>query len=206
MCACSDAGTALYAHSRGAGAAVIALSEGGTALNALSLGPAAGLYATSAAGHGVDAVAGGALGGGTCPRAAGVFADGGEGDGLYAVATAGDGVVGVSHSGHGVDAFSAVGVAVRARGGRADGVALLVEGRLQVRGAAAGEVVLEAGRRALAVTTPAATAHSQIILTPLGDPGAGIRLWVSARAAGRFTIRASRPLRRRLAVQYLIVN
>jgi hypothetical protein len=55
------------------------------------------------------------------------------------------------------------------------------------------------------VTTPAATAQSIILFTPLNDP-AGAGLWVDARAAGSFTLKANQALANPLTFQYLVIN
>jgi hypothetical protein len=73
-----------------------------------------------------------------------------------------------------------------------------------VVGRAIGQATLAAGATSLTVTTSAATASSTILLTPLGNPGGW--LWVSARAAGSFTISVSGRAPAAVAVQYLIIN
>jgi hypothetical protein len=69
---------------------------------------------------------------------------------------------------------------------------------------ATGQVVLPRGARHLVVRDSAATATSLILLMPLSDPYGS--LWISARAAGRFTINASGPLPAAVTLQYAIVN
>lgn len=136
----------------------------------------------SAPGNGVHAVA---VGASVTPGAFGaVFAEGGSLRGVYATSTSATNA-----------AVSAINPA---------GVGLQVQGRLQIQGNAVGQATMAAGSSTLTVSAPAATAASTIILTPLGDPGA--RLWISARAAGSFTIRASAALPSAVAIQYLIIN
>jgi hypothetical protein len=86
-----------------------------------------------------------------------------------------------------------------------NGLGLLVQGRLQVQGNAIGQATLAAGTTSVTVTTPAATAQSIILFTPLSDP-ADAGLWVDARAAGSFTIKSNRTLSDPIDFQYLIVN
>lgn len=103
-------------------------------------------------------------------------------------------------------------VAVLGQGGAGTGVlahsdsgtALRVEGLVQVVGHAVGQVTMAAGASSLAVSTPAATAASLVLLTPLGNPGTP--LWISARAAGSFTIAAGRPLPAAVTIQYIVLN
>lgn len=111
-----------------------------------------------------------------------VLAQGGAGTGVSSSSTSGTGVLAHSDS----------------------GTALRVEGLLQVAGSAVGQVTLAAGTSSLTVSAPAATAASLVLLTPLGNPR--VPLWISARAAGSFTIAAGRPVPTAVTIQYLIVN
>ena len=113
--AASGTGTGILCRSFGAGDGVLAYSEHGIGVDALSLGVADGVRAASARGNGLHAVGGAALGNDTCPNPAGVFAEGGSGSGLYAVATSGNAVVARSEEGLALDAASTGGTAVRAR-------------------------------------------------------------------------------------------
>jgi hypothetical protein len=204
--AASDEGTGIYCRSFGDGDGLSALSESGTGVAAMSLGQADGIQATSARGNGVHAVGGAALGNGRSPRPAGVFAEGGTGIGLYATGTSGDGVTAASASGCAVNACSTEGTGIRARCESEAGLALEIEGRIRVRGCAVGEAVLGTCTRAVRVPAAAATAESLILLMPLGDPGDGVRIWVSERGEGTFTINASATLTISVTMQYLIVN
>lgn len=206
LCAYSSTGTAVYARSLGDSDTVIVLSEGGAGVSAISLGAGDGLRAVSAAGNGVHAIGGGATGGAVCPMPAGLFAEGGEGAGVYAVSTNGTGIAGRSERGPGVEGCSTFGAGVLARGDVKAGLALEVAGLIAVHAPVAGEVTLKTGERSGTVHTPAATGRSQIIVTPLGDLGQGVRLWIGARDAGSFTICLNRPVRRAVVLQFLIIN
>jgi hypothetical protein len=130
---------------------------------------------------------------------------------VSATSASGVGVLGQSNgSGFGVDASSASGTALRARAGTANKVALVAQGLLQLQPSPAGgaspvgQVTLPSGTTSVAVTTPAATPQSTILLTPLNNPHAW--LWVSGRTAGSFTVRASAAPPNNVAIQYLIIN
>jgi hypothetical protein len=85
-----------------------------------------------------------------------------------------------------------------------NGTALLVRGLMQVQGNAVGQAILPAGSMSSPpVNTPAATTVSNIILTPLGNPGG--QLWVD-RAAGSFTIHTSAAPASDVPIAYLIIN
>ena len=204
--AASTQGTGAYCRSFGEGDGLSALSERGGGVTAMSLGGANGVYAQSALGNGIHAVGGAALGNGHAPRPAGVFAEGGAGDGMHATSTSGNGLVAVSESGCAVDGFSAEGTGVRARTASPAGIALEIDGRIRLRGCAIGEVCLPEGEQTLTVLAAAAGPESLILLIPLDDPGEAVRIWVRARSAAKFVIGASDPPRSAITLQYVIIN
>jgi len=69
---------------------------------------------------------------------------------------------------------------------------------------ATGQATMPRAARALTVRDAAATSTSTILLTPLSDPHG--TLWIGARGAGTFTIKASGRLPAAVTVQYLIIN
>jgi hypothetical protein len=160
----------------------------------------------SARGNGIHAVGGAALGNGKSAHPAAVFAEGGAGYGLHATATEGLAVLASSGSGCAVDACSAEGVGMRARCESDAGLALAIEGRIQVRGCAVGVALLPACARTVTIAAAAATPESLILLMPLGDPGEGVRIWIDGRRAHAFTIAASAAPSADLRIPYLIVN
>ncbi len=204
--AASVQGTGAYCRSFGEGDGLSALSERGAGVTAMSLGPANGVYAQSALGTGLHAVGGAALGNGQAPRPAAVFAEGGDGDGVYATSTSGDSLVARSASGCAVDGCSTRGIGVRARATGPTGIALDVEGRIRLHGCAIGEVCLPKGERMLTVSAAAAGADSLILLVLLDDPGDAQRIWIAARSAAQFVIGASAPARSAIRLQYLVIN
>jgi hypothetical protein len=204
--AASTHGTGAYCRSFGEGDGLSALSERGAGVTAMSLGPGDGLYAHSALGNGIHAVGGAALGNGQAPRPAAVFGEGGEGDGLYVTSTSGNGLVARSASGCAVDGCSAAGTGVLARAVDPGGIALAIEGRIRLHGCAIGEVCLPASEQTLTVAAAAAGVDSLILLVLLDDPGAALPIWIAARHAAHFVIRASAPPRSPVRLQYLIIN
>ena len=204
--AASVQGTGAYCRSFGEGDGLSALSERGVGVTAMSLGGGDGLYAHSALGNGVRAVGGAALGNGQAPRPAAVFAEGGEGDGVYVTSTSGSGLVGRSVSGCAVDGCSATGTGVRARTENPSGIALAIEGRIRLHGCAIGEACLPAGERTLTVSAPAASPESLILLVLLDDPGDALRIWIAARSAAQFVVGASAAAQSAIRLQYVIIN
>ncbi|HLJ36745.1 MAG TPA: hypothetical protein VKU38_24015 [Ktedonobacteraceae bacterium] len=83
------------------------------------------------------------------------------------------------------------------------GVALNVQGLVQVQGNAVGQATLQAGHTSVIVTSSAATTSSNILLTPL-NKYKGV-LWVT-RSAGSFTINASTASTSAVNIAYLIIN
>lgn len=131
----------------------------------------------------------------------GVTASSRTGTATYSSSVSGTGVLGQSiNSGMGVYGTSRSGPGVTAHSDF--GPALQVQGTVQVQGNAVGQVTLPAGSTSVTVTTPAATPTSNILLTPLGKA----ILWISARAAGSFTIHASTPSSSNVDIAYLIIN
>lgn len=120
---------------------------------------------------------------------------------LYAEGHTGFGVYGTSDTNWGVYGWSGTDVGVYAS--TAGGTALLVNGPMKVQGTSVGQATLLAGKTSVTVTTSAATPSSNILLTPLGNPGGD--LWVT-RAAGSFTIHSSKAPTASLSIAYLIIN
>jgi hypothetical protein len=227
--ATSDSGTAIAAFASTNGSGVFGQSNSGYGLYGAS-NSGSGVYASGTTGYGVE---GGstsgtgvygfsnkqygmhAVGGGATqtsgPGAAGVFAEGGPNYGVYATSTTGTGVFGRSTSSYGVEGFSSTGIGVAGGSTSGTGVyaqsssgpALVANGHVQVQGNAVGQATLLAGHSSVTVTTSAATASSNILLTPLANPKAN--LWVT-RAAGSFTIHASAAPTSNLSIAYLIIN
>ncbi len=112
--------------------------------------------------------------------------------GVVATSDSGFGVLGQGTSGPGVVGTSS-----------SSGPALVANGPVQVQGNSVGQATLAVGATSVTVTTSAATASSNILLTPLANPKAN--LWVS-RAAGSFTIHISKALTSNLSIAYLIIN
>ncbi len=170
----------------GVGVAGNSSGSGGAGVLGLASGGGDGVLGrsvnTSLPGNGVHAVANGVTP--TSGAFGALFAEGGNSNGVYATST------------------STTNAAVTAR--NAAGPALRVDGTLQVVGRAIGQATLAAGATSLTVSTSAATANSTILLTPLGNPGGW--LWISARAAGSFTIQVSGRAPAAVPVQYLIIN
>lgn len=135
---------------------------------------------------------------GTSSATAGIGAQG------IAFGPGGRGVVGSSTQGDGVAGFASGATNAAVSASNPTGVGLRVRGSVQIQGSAAGEVTLPAGATTQTVSAAAATAQSQVLLTPLQDPGA--RLWISGRAAGGFTISASQPVPAAVTIQYLVIN
>ncbi len=122
--------------------------------------------------------------------------------GVLGESVIGTGVQGISDEGGiGVQGISDTGIGVSAES--VDGIALAVNGTIQVQGDAVGQITLTAGGSSVVVNNPAATTTSTILLTPLGNPGG--QLWVM-RAAGGFTIQSSGPVANDLDITYLIIN
>ncbi len=83
------------------------------------------------------------------------------------------------------------------------GVVLNVEGHVQVQGNSVGQATLLAGHTSVIVSSSAATAASNVLLTPL-NKYKGV-LWVT-RSAGSFTINASTAPTSAVNIAYLIIN
>jgi hypothetical protein len=130
----------------------------------------------------------------------------GTGTGVQGTSSSGTGVKGQANAGgYGGDFFSTSGIALHAKANTSGtGVALKLEGKLQVLGSSVGSTTMSSGTSGKTVTAGAATTHSIITLTPLSNPK--VFLWISARAAGSFTISASASLPSTVTIQYLIVN
>jgi hypothetical protein len=181
-----------YANGQATGTGVLGASDQGVGVSGISVN-------TGVLGEGNPGVQGVIYGGAALKAAAnaaiyGVGGGSANGSGVVGDATnsAGTGVLGLSTQGIGVHASST------------NGPALQVDGRLTITGASVGQATIPAGASSVKVSSSAATAVSLVLLTPLGNPHAF--LWVSARAAGSFTIKASAALAAALTVQYLIVN
>jgi hypothetical protein len=173
------------------------------------------IYASSNGNDSIHAV------GNTSGRSA-LFAEGGAGYGVYATSQSTNGVFGYSATGIGMEAQSGSGdvfhaytagpgIAVTAQSGSgiglyttsSSGPALVANGHVQLQGNSVGQATLAAGKTSVTVTTSAATTSSNILLTPLGNPGGN--LWVT-RASGSFTIHASKAPTVNLSIAYLIIN
>jgi hypothetical protein len=85
-------------------------------------------------------------------------------------------------------------------------VGLRVEGTVQLVGASVGQFTVAQGTLVFHVSTSAATANSNVLLTPLSDPLSGVTWWVDARAPGMFTVRFNQPAPGNITFQYLVVN
>ncbi len=164
------------------GYAINAFSSSGTAILAQGGGTSPALNAFSNAGTAIKAVSNTTTG-------------------VYSQSTSGAGVVSITKSGVGVFAASTNGTGVVAKSHNA--VALQVVGLLQVQGNAVGQAVLPAGKTSVKVNTPAATPTSNIMLTPLGNPGG--QLWVIL-GNGSFTIQVSSPPQNNVVIKYFIIN
>src|SRR6266567_16099 len=116
--------------------------------------------------------------------------------------TSGTGVFGSSVGGTGVFGLSKLGIGVIANSGF--GTALQVQGHMQVQGDAVGQVTLPKGKSSVTVSTNAATATSNILLTLLSNPGQA-QVWVT-RAAGSFTIHASHKAASNITFAFLVIN
>jgi hypothetical protein len=73
----------------------------------------------------------------------------------------------------------------------------------EVRQQVVGQTTLVTGTTSVTVSDPATTATSNILLTPLSNPGG--QLWVT-RAGGSFTIQASAAPTSDVPITYLITN
>jgi hypothetical protein len=207
----------VYAES-GSGDAVFAATQSGN-----------GVDARSGTGIGVHAVGGGATAANPPPVAqAAVFAEGGPASAIYATSDAvaiyatttnETGIVGTSASGIGVNGVTTLGYGVQGTAeGNDDGfgvgvsaqainpasIALQVIGRVQIQGGSVGSVTLAHGTKTVPVSSAAATPDSLIFLTPLEDPRGS--LWIGARSAGGFTIKASTAPSADVTIGFLIIN
>jgi hypothetical protein len=178
------------------------------AVTATGTNGAVGVQATSDSGTGLNASSGSfngihATSGGT--GASGLFAEGVSGGyGVYSRCRGGTAVVGEGGSGTGVYGYSDVGSSgFGVIAYSPNGTALQVNGPMQLKGSSVGQATLAAGKTSVTVTSPAATASSNILLTPLGNPLGN--LWVT-RATGSFTIHASKAPTSNLSIAYLIIN
>lgn len=126
---------------------------------------------------------------------------------LDGIAVQGDSVIGTGvqglseEGGIGVEGISSQGIGISASSDI--GIALVVHGLIQITGNAVGQVTLSLGQTSVTVNTAAAKASSNILLTPLGDPGG--QLWVTC-AAGNFTIRTNTAPLSNVDIVYLIIN
>lgn len=166
-------------------------------------GPSYGVYATSDSSTAIAGIASTNGSGvfGQSNSGYGLYGASTSGSGVYASGTSGYGVQGGSTSGTGVHGFSTSGPGVYAQS--SSGPALVANGHVQVQGNAVGQATLLAGQTSVTVTTSAATASSNVLLTPLANPKANV--WVT-RAAGSFTIHISKALTSNLSIAYLIIN
>ena len=130
-----------------------------------------------------------------------------QGLGLDGIAVQGDSVTGTGvqglseEGGIGVEGISPQGIGISASSDI--GIALVVNGLIQVTGNAVGQATLSMGETSVTVNSAAAKATSNILLTPLGDPGG--QLWVT-RAAGSFTIQTSTAPLTNVDIAYLVIN
>lgn len=164
------------------GYAINAFSSGGTAILVQGGGNSPAINTFSNGGYAIKAVSN-------------------TNTGVYTQSTSGAGVVSITKSGVGVFATSTNGTGVVAKS--RNGVALQVLGQLQVQGNAVGQATLLAGKTSVKVNTQAATPTSNIMLTPLGNPGG--QLWVIL-GNGSFTIQVSSPPSNNVVIEYFIIN
>jgi len=132
-----------------------------------------------------------------------VFGQSDSGVGVFGFSDSTVGVVANSHSGWGLSAASGTGVgAILACPG---GVAVQINGHIQILGDSIGQAILRGGTASVVVNAPAATPKSLILLTPL-DICYGV-LSISKRETGSFTISSAAvvPLHD-TTIAYLIVN
>lgn len=132
-----------------------------------------------------------------------IFGQSASGSGVIGRSNSGPGVFGSSLSGPGIAGASKTGPGVIAAAGNGVGTALQVDGHILVQSDAVGQATLRKGKKAVTVRTSAATANSIIVLTPLSSLTAS--LWVT-RAAGNFTIHASKSSGKDVAIAFLIIN
>ncbi|HEY6408371.1 MAG TPA: hypothetical protein VIY29_12960 [Ktedonobacteraceae bacterium] len=176
------------------------------AVTATGTNSAVGVQATSDSGNGVYASSSGsdgihAISGGT--GHSGVFAEGVSGGfGVYSKCRGGTAVVGEGGSGTGVYGYSDGGGGIGVVAYSPNGTALKVNGPMQLTGSAVGQATIPAGKNLVTVTSSVATASSNILLTPLGNPKGN--LWVT-RTSGSFTIHAATQSVS-LPIAYLIIN
>lgn len=122
--------------------------------------------------------------------------------GVSAISDSGFGVFGSSVGGTGIFGLSKLGIGVVANSGF--GTALQVQGHIQVQGDAVGQVTLPKGKSSVTVSSKAATATSNVLLTLLSNPGQA-QVWVT-RAAGSFTIHASHKAASNITIAFLVIN
>lgn len=132
-----------------------------------------------------------------------IFGQSTSGSGIIGRSSSGPGVFGASGSGPGITGASSSGPGVVATAGHGVGTALQVEGHILVQSNAVGQTTLGNDRTEVTVSTSAATINSIIVLTPLSR--LTVSLWVT-RAAGSFTIHASRAPERNVPIAFLVIN
>ena len=135
----------------------------------------------------MQATANGATFNGAGAMNAAVLADGGVTYGLYA-----------TNSNGSVPTILASNTAANG-----SGVALNVQGHMQVKGNSVGQATIAAGHTSVTVTTSAATTASNVLLTLLSMYKG--TLWVTL-AAGSFTINCSAAPTSSIKIAYLIIN
>lgn len=202
----------LYSTSS-SGVAVLGQSDSGTGVTATSnSGTALVAQSTSSTGIAVTSSTGVALTAGSTDNY-GIRASSLKGIGIYATAYGGNpaisgeasttnsGVEGVSTGGYGVYGVSSTNAGIYAMS--RSGPALIANGPIQVLGNSVGKATIPSGATSVTVTTSAATANSNILLTPLANPKGD--LWVT-QAAGSFTIHTNASHGGSLSIAYLIIN
>lgn len=172
-------------------------TNGANGVNAIS-DSGNGLFALSSSENSIHTIGPGFLSTGI---RAGIYAEGGTGYGVLATSTSGTSVIGFNDTAIALQGQSTSGIGVLAES--VSGPALVAKGPVQVQGTSVGQATLLAGKTSVTVTSSAATASSNILLTPLGNPLGN--LWVT-RAAGSFTIHASKAPPSNLSIAYLIIN
>lgn len=220
--ATSDTGDGLVAQSTSGGDAIHAIGPGGSKSAVFAEGGNSNaIYATSN-GSGKSAV----FGFNSSSTGYGLYGEGDTGTAVRGGTTSGIAVQatanGSSHNGAGVlnaamladggvtyglyatnNTASAPTILASNTASSGAGVALNVQGLVQVQGNAIGQATLQAGHTSVTVTSSAATTSSNILLTPL-NKYKGV-LWVT-RSAGSFTINASSASTSAVNIAYFIVN
>lgn len=180
---------AVYATSSGAGkSAVFGFNSSNTGYGIYGEGDTGtAVRGGTSSGIAVQATANGSTFNGAGALNTAVLADGGVTYGLYA-----------TNSNGSVPTILASNTAANG-----SGVALNVQGHVQVQGNSVGQATIAANSTSVTVSSSAATTSSNILLTPLGNPKSN--LWVT-RAAGSFTIHIGKALTGALTISYLIIN